>query len=98
MKYNIYAIQTARDGSKSIPKKIIKTTSIEENKQSYAPPKKSKKTKIKDNNNKEVLTLVENAKEESVNETLVLDTLAAENNPETKEEKYIPPKTKKNLF
>ena len=82
---------------KSISKKIIKTTSIEENKQSYAPPKKSKKTKIKDNNNKEVLTLVENAKEESVNETLVLDTLAAENNPETKEEKYIPPKTKKNL-
>ena len=82
---------------KSISKKIIKTTSIEENKQSYAPPKKSKKTKIKDNNNKEVLTLVENAKEESVNETLVLDTLATENNPETKEEKYIPPKTKKNL-
>ena len=82
---------------KSISKKIIKTTSIEENKKSYASPKKSKKTKIKDNNNKEVLTLVENAKEESVNETLVLDTLAAENNPETKEEKYIPPKTKKNL-
>ena len=81
---------------KSISKKIIKTTSIEENKQSYAPPKKYKKTKIKDNN-KEVLTLVENTKEESVNETLVLDTLAAENNPETKEEKYIPPKTKKNL-
>ena len=83
---------------KSISKKIIKTTSIEENKQSYAPPKKSKKIKIKDKNiNKEVLTLVENAKEESVNETLVLDTLAAENNPEIKEEKYIPPKTKKNL-
>ena len=83
---------------KSISKKIIKTTSIEENKQSYSPPKKSKKIKIKDNNiNKEVLTLVENAKEESVNETLVLDTLAAENNLETKEEKYIPPKTKKNL-
>ena len=82
---------------KSISKKIIKTTSIEENKKSYAPPKKSKKTKIKDNNNEEVLTLVENAKEESVNETLVLDTLAAENNHETKEEKYIPPKTKKNL-
>ena len=83
---------------KSISKKIIKTTSIEENEQSYAPPKKSKKIKIKDNNiNKEVLTLVENAKEESVNETLVLDTLAAENNNETKEEKYIPPKTKKNL-
>ena len=83
---------------KSIPKKIIKTTSIEENKQSYAPPKKSKKTKIKDNNNnEEVLTLVENVEKESVNETLVLDTLAAENNNETKEEKYIPPKTKKNL-
>ena len=83
---------------KSISKKIIKTTSIEENEQSYAPPKKSKKIKIKDNNiNKEVLTLVENVKKESVNETLVLDTLAAENNPETKEEKYIPPKTKKNL-
>ena len=81
---------------KSTSKKIINTTSIEENKQSYAPPKKYKKTKIKDNN-KEVLTLVENTKEESVNETLVLDTLAAENNPETKEEKYIPPKTKKNL-
>jgi len=83
---------------KSISKKIIKTTSIEENEQSYAPPKKSKKIKIKDNIiNKEVLPLVENVKKESVNETLVLDTLAAENNPETKEEKYIPPKTKKNL-
>ena len=81
----------------SISKKIIKTTSTEENKQSYTPPKKSKKTKIKDNNNEEVLTLFENVKKENVNETLVLDTLAVENNNETKEKKYIPPKTKENL-
>ena len=36
-------------------------------------------------------------KEEEVNQTLVLDTLAEENNNEIKEEKYIPPKTRKNL-
>ena len=80
--------------------------SKEINQQTYTPPKKSKKNikKISVNNNKnktvkneEVLTLVEDAKEESTNETLVLDTLAEENTNKIVEEKYIPPKTKKNL-
>ena len=62
----------------------------------YVPPQKSKKKKIKDSN-KEVLTLVKNVKEQNTNETLVLDKLAEENINEIEEEKYIPPKTKKNL-
>ena len=36
-------------------------------------------------------------KEERANPTLVLDTLVEENKDEVKEEKYIPPKTRKNL-
>jgi len=74
-------------------KKIIST---QKNEESYTPPKKSKKRKIKENN-KEVLPLVEDVKEENKNQTLVLDKLVEENNNQKIEEKYIPPKTRKNL-
>jgi len=82
------------DESQSTLKKTTKTTSAEKSQESYTPPKKSKKKKIKEDNedDKETLTLVENTKEENLDQTLVLDTLAEE-----KEEKYIPPKTRKNL-
>ena len=76
--------------------KTNKTTLVEENQQSYTPPKKIKKSKIKDNK-KEVLTLVKDVKEENAKETLMLDTLAEEDSNQAKEEKYIPPKTRKNL-
>ena len=76
--------------------KTNKTTLVEENQQSYTPPKKIKKRKIKDNK-KEVLTLVKDVKEENAKETLMLDTLAEEDSNQAKEEKYIPPKTRKNL-
>jgi len=77
-------------------KKIIKTPPSELKKESYTPPKKSKKTKIKENK-EEVLTLTKDSREESPEQTLILDTLAEENTIEKKEEKYIPPKTRKNL-
>ena len=77
-------------------KKIIKTSPSELKKESYTPPKKSKKTKIKENK-EEVLTLTKDSREESPEQTLILDTLAEENTIEKKEEKYIPPKTRKNL-
>ena len=82
--------------SKSTSKQTTKIPPAEVNEQSYVPPQKSKKKKIKDSN-KEVLTLVKNVKEQNTNETLVLDKLAEENINEIEEEKYIPPKTKKNL-
>ena len=77
-------------------KKNIRKIPAEDNEQSYVPLKKSKKKKIEDNN-KEVLTLAESAKDENANRTLVLDTLVQENNNGTNDEKYIPPKTRKNL-
>ncbi len=82
-------------------KKNVKTIPIESKKETHTPAKKSKKKNIKENkeNQEEVLTLDKDTdvKEEEVNQTLVLDTLAEENNNEIKEEKYIPPKTRKNL-
>ena len=82
--------------SKSTSKQTTKIPPAEVNEQSYMPPQKSKKNKIEDNN-KEVLTLVKDVKEQNTNETLVLNKLAEENINDIEEEKYIPPKTKKNL-
>ena len=47
--------------------------------------------------NEDVLTLEQDVKQDKSNQTLVLDTLAEENISEKEEEKYIPPKTRKNL-
>ena len=68
--------------------------------QSYIPPKTTKKKNIvkkTSSKNQETLTLVNESKEENLNKALVLDTLAEEDVNEVKEEKYIPPKTKKHL-
>ena len=46
---------------------------------------------------KENLKLVDEIKEESSNGALVLDNLVEENIKDIKEEKYVPPKTRKNL-
>ena len=81
--------------SGSISKKTNKPNLDKSIKESYTPPKKSKKKKIKDD--EEVLTLVEENKEEKIKETLILDTLAEDKNEQTREEKYIPPKTRENL-
>ena len=72
----------------------VKKTKQEE--QSYVPPKTTaKKTTLK---KEKTLNLVDEVKEEDKNnEALVLDTLAEESVSEKKIEKYIPPKTKKNL-
>ena len=77
-------------------KKITKITSTELKKEKYAPPKKAKKVKLKENK-EEILTIKKESKDESSNQTLVLDTLAEESSIEKNEEKYIPPKTRKNL-
>ena len=45
----------------------------------------------------ETLTLVDESKDENSGETLILDTLVDENINETKQEKYIPPKTRQHL-
>ena len=83
--------------SKSSSKKVSNTVSTELKKESYTPPKKTKEKKLK-KNEEDILTLEENVKEENSSETLVLDTLAEEStNLKEKEEKYIPPKTRKNL-
>tara|TARA_B100000029_G_C17489309_1_gene928510 strand:+ start:43 stop:1371 length:1329 start_codon:yes stop_codon:yes gene_type:complete len=83
------------NNAKLTSKKIIKETSDDVQPQSYTPPKKSKK-KIK-NVKSEVLTLVKDVEEETSDDTLILDTLAEKNTDVTREEKYVPPKTKRNL-
>jgi len=77
--------------------------------QTYEPPKKNKEVKSKKIDKKEdfekedPLTLLDDPKEKiyegkkSSNEELILDTLVEEEKLEINEEKYIPPKTRKNL-
>ena len=88
---------------KSDSVKIVKTESEDKDKQSYIPPKIAKKKNIVKETTKkskkisskkqEALTLVD----ESSNGALILDTLVDEDVNGVKEEKYIPPKTRKNL-
>jgi len=88
---------------KSDSVKIVKTESEDKDQQSYIPPKIAKKKNIiKETTKKskkisskkqETLTLVD----ESGNGALILDTLVDEDVNGVKEEKYIPPKTRKNL-
>ena len=88
------------DESKISSKKTTKAIPTELKKETYTPPKKSKEKKIKENKEKEKeedLTLVKDLKEENSSQTLVLEKLAEENTIEKEEEKYIPPKTRKNL-
>ena len=96
------------DESASVSKKTDKTTTVEEEEQSYTPPKKSKQKKIKEDKEQTLpvkdevdevdeAAEVDEVKDQKVNETLVLETLADENSNEEKEEKYIPPRSKKNL-
>ncbi len=87
--------------------KTVKIEPIDEDAQSYIPPEISKKKNItketikknkkKASKKQETLTLVDEAKEENSNDALILDTLAEEDINKIKEEKYIPPKTRKNL-
>ena len=88
---------------KSDSVKIVKTESEDKDQQSYIPPKIAKKKNIVKETTKEskkisskkqeALTLVD----ESNNGALILDTLVDEDANGVKEEKYIPPKTRKNL-
>ena len=88
---------------KSDSVKIVKTESEDKDQQSYIPPKIAKKKNIVKETTKkskkisskkqEALTLVD----ESGNGALILDTLVDEDVNGVKEEKYIPPKTRKNL-
>ena len=92
---------------KSSSIKTAKTDTADQNQQFYIPPKTSKKKNIV----KETLmkrkktisekqkpqTLIDESKDKNSNGTLILDTLADERANETKEEKYIPPKTRQHL-
>jgi len=83
--------------------KISSADNEKREEQSYIPPKATKKknifTETGRKNKKtiskkqETLTLVD----ENSNGALILDTLAEENIDEKKEEKYVPPKTRKHL-
>ena len=87
--------------------KTAKTRSIEQDQQSYIPPKAAKKKDIiKETVKKrkktiskqqEPLTLVDESEDKNSNGALILDTLADESVSKTKKEKYIPPKTKEHL-
>ena len=87
--------------------KTAETRSIEQDQQSYIPPKAAKKKNIiKETAKKrkktistkqETLTLVDESKDENSNGTLILDTLVEGGVNEAKQEKYIPPKTREHL-
>ena len=87
--------------------KNVKTKSTNQDQQSYIPPKAAKKKNIiKEtvkkskkviSKNQETLTLVDENKDENSNWALILDILAEDSINETKQEKYIPPKTRKHL-
>ena len=86
---------------KSSSIKIVKTDTTDQNQQSYIPPKTSKKTLNKRkktiSKKQEPLTLIDESEDKNSNGTLILDALADEDVQETKEEKYIPPKTRQHL-
>ena len=87
--------------------KTAETRSIEQDQQSYIPPKAAKKKNIiKETAKKrkktistkqETLTLVDESKDKNSNGTLILDTLVEGSVNEAKQEKYIPPKTREHL-
>ena len=84
-------------GKTNLPKADIEK-SVKKEPASYKPPSKSKKIKKEIPERQEVLKLVEEeSKNKETKDTLVLDTLAAEASSQKTTEKYIPPKTKKNL-
>ena len=77
-------------------KEVTKHKEANLEKKIYAPPKKTKKiekTEIK----KEKKLILKDIDEENSNGTLLLDTLAEKDSEKIKKEKYIPPKSKKNL-
>jgi len=86
---------------KSSSIKTVKTDTTDQNQQSYIPPKTSKKTLNKRkktiSKKQEPLTLIDESEDKNSNGTLILDALADEDTHETKEEKYIPPKTRQHL-
>jgi len=86
---------------KSSSVKTVKTDTTDKNQQSYVPPKTSKKTLNKRqktiSKKQEPLTLIDESEDKNSNGTLILDALADEDAHETKEEKYIPPKTRQHL-
>ncbi len=90
---------------KSRSTKIVKTDTADQGQQSYIPPKTSaKKNIVKKNLKKKIvpekhepLTPLDESKDKNSNGTLILDTLVDEDANETKEEKYIPPKTRQHL-
>ena len=97
---------TVNEGKSGLAK-TTKKESVDQDQQSYTPPKTSEKENIAKERMKkgkkviskkeETLTLVDEDKDENSNGALVLDTLANESIDEIKEEKYIPPKTRKHL-
>ena len=88
--------------SKSSSQNIAKEDLVEENQKPYTPPKKVNK-KIKEKIKKvipkkeEKLITEKEVNENNSNGALVLETLAEEVDQKSEEEKYIPPKKKKNL-
>ena len=95
------------DESKSPSIKTSTADLAQEEKSSYSPPKINKKKNIEKSNiakskkinpkKEEVLTLVQDFKQENKKQTLVLETLAEENIDEKEERKYVPPKKKEYL-
>ena len=85
--------------SKTKVDKKTKVDNEEEKPRDQQKIKRSKKiSKNKASNKPEVLTLVDEEKDNNSNGALVLDTLAADNVEEVENKKeYIPPKSRKNL-
>ena len=86
---------------------LAKTELKNQDQQSYILPKTAKKKNIvratvkeskkTSSAKQETLILVDESRDENSNEALILDTLVEEDINATKEEKYVPSKTKKHL-
>ncbi len=91
------------NGEKIESNKIDEIKETNQDEQTYIPPKSSRKKNIKKrekniiSKKKEILDLTEENINQSSNDALVLETLVEENQEIIEEEKYTPPKTKKNL-
>ncbi len=85
-----------KEGKSGLSNKT-QTQSTYQEQPSYTPTKTVNKSKKTSSNKQKTLTLVNEDGDSNSNGALVLDTLAEESSSNANEERYIPPKSRKNL-
>ena len=85
-----------KEGKSGLSNKT-QTQSTYQEQPSYTPTKTVNRSKKISSNKQKILTLVNEDSDSNSNGALVLDTLVEESGSKANEEKYIPPKSRKNL-